>query len=352
MFAFRWKMLERCVADHNTLAVWEISALFRGKVGIDELSVDRDAAIEWYIADQVPRESREDYEAEPQTAEDEMWEAFEFDLVRMVEERVAYHGKNYPLELDEYNRMTIKPRGEVSAVGAAYLGLQFYRVWNAGLVEIEEQNEARRKQIKSEFNNWFPKLFEIIASYAVSGDQSGVPHLTANCRSSQRLHRMLTSLCNRVGSGRAKRYEDWSGVQLTSNDGGIDCLVHKGGPGMPGNASLILVGATVQASQIDRKIVGDDAKRRFSDYFAERPAAFQGALVRPADTDPLTVEKCRVRDCLLYTYDEVWKNLGKRTADVKAKRYFSYLDGKVRILARNLNGAMLIEGFDRYTLQL
>lgn len=121
---------------------------------------------------------------------------------------------------------------------------------------------------------------------------------------------------------------------------------------MPGHASLILVGATVQINQIDRKIVGEEARRRFSDYFADRPAAFQGALVRPADSDPLTVEKCRVKDCLLYTYEHIWRCLGKRITDPNARRYFYYLDRQVRNLSKSLNGAVLIEGFESYTLNI
>lgn len=352
MFSFRWKTLEHCVSNSNTLAAWEVAALFRDGMGADEINIDRDAAVEQYIDEQVPEENRDDYRSELQMAEDEMFEVFVSDLSSLVRGRLSALGTHYPLILDEHGRLRPKPIDEISAIGGAYLGLQFYRAWTSKLIEVEEPDEKKRRDLQQAFNRWFPKLFEILASYAVAGDRGGVPHITAHCRSSQRLHKMLVSLCGRVGAGRAKRYEDWSAAQQTSNDGGIDCIVHSGGPGMPGNAHLTLVGATVQESQIDRKIVGQDGRARFADFFAERPAAFHGALVRPVDLDPLTLDKCRSRDCLLYTYEEVWMNIGKRVNYAGADRYFAFLDAKVRRLLKAFDGAILIEGFDEYELKV
>lgn len=352
MFSFRWKTLENCASNNDTLAVWEIVARFRGEVSVDELNVDRDTAVDWYIEMQVPEESRDDYRAELQMAEDEMFEVFASDLSALVSSRVSVLGDDYPFVLDQDGKLAPKPANLLTAAGVAYLGLQFYRAWTAGLIEVEEADETTRRELQSKFNRWFPKLFEVLASYAVAGDHMGVPHVTAHCRSSQRLHRMLVSLCGRIGSGRAKRYEDWTLEQRSANDGGVDCIVHAGGPGMPGNAYLVIVGATVQESQITKKIVDVDARNRFADFFSTRPAVFQGALVRPCDPDDLTVEKCRTRDCLLYTYEEVWRNLGKRVAYAGSDRYFKVLDAKVRTLIKSLDGATLIEGFEQYRLDV
>lgn len=352
MFSFRWKTLEVCASNNDTLAVWEIVSLFRGAIGVNELNVDRDAAVEWYIETQVPEESRDDYRAELQMAEDEMFEVFASDLSALARNRASVLGDKYPFVLDHDGNLSPKPRDLITAAGVAYLGLQFHRAWTSGFIELDEADEARRKDLKSRFNRWFPNLFEILASYAVAGDRMGVPHVTAHCRSSQKLHRMLVSLCTRIGSGRAKRYEDWTLEQRSANDGGVDCIIHAGGPGMPGNAYLVIVGATVQESQITKKIVDVDARNRFADFFAVRPAVFQGALVRPCDPDELTVEKCRTRDCLLYTYDDVWKNLGKRVIYAGSDRYFRLLDAKVRTLIKSLDGATLIEGFDEYRLNV
>lgn len=338
------------MSDSDTLAAWEIAALFRGAISVDALNVDRDAAVAQFIAEQLAEDLREDYRAELQMAEDEMFEVFSSDLSNLVRTRAAALGDHYPFTLDDAGRLVPKALGEISSVGGAYLGLQFYRAWNSGLIEVEAPDEDTRKKLHSKFNTWFPKLFEILASYAVAGHQTGVPHITAHCRSSQRLHRMLVSLCSRVGAGRAKRYEDWTPAQKASNDGGIDCIVHIGGPGMPGHAYLVLVGATVQASQIDKKIVGQDVRGRFSDFFAERPAAFMGALVRPVDEDPLTTDKCKGRDCLLYTYNSIWENIGKRSNQQASRRYFSQLDARVRSLLRLLDGATLVDEFDEYKL--
>jgi hypothetical protein len=350
MFSFRWKTIEKCVADNDSLSTWELTAVFRGSSAVDELNIDRDAAIEHYISEQLPEENREDYRAEPQMAEDEMFDVFFSDLTAMVAERIAALGPHYPLMIDENGRLTLKPAAEISATGGAYLGLQFYRAWSAGLIEIEEPDDAERRKLKDSFNRWFPKLFEIIAGYAVSGHHAAVPHITAHCRSSLRLHKMLTRLCANAGAGRPKRYEDWSLEQVASNDGGIDCIAHHGGPGVPGNSYFVLVGATVQTGQINNKIVDADSRRRFSDYFAIRPAAFQGALVRPSDSDELTIDKCRVRDCLLYTYEEIWRNLGNRPHNQATAKYFARLDARARTLLRALDGATLIDGFDHYRL--
>lgn len=351
MFSFRFKILEKCAGDAEALAVWEVSALFRGRLGVDDLSVDRDAAVEWYISERVLDDCQEDYFAEPQMAEDEMLEMFEAELIDLARLRAGILGDHYPLALDEHGKLVLKPLDKISASGAVYLCLQFFRVWNSGLVEIDLPDGRRDGAIQN-FNKWFTRAFEMIASYAVSGSQSGVPYMTSASRSSQRLHKLLSILCVRVGSGRAKRYEDWSPAQRASNDGGIDCIVHCGGPGMPGNAHLILVGATVQASQIDAKILGEDARRRFSDFFAERPGAFQAALVRPTDGDALTADKCRSKDCLFFGYEEIWKSLGERVSVQGSKKRFSAIDCLVRRHMRKLNDAKLIDGFDQYTLKL
>lgn len=352
MFAFRLKALESCFADKDTLAVWEISALFGGAIKPEGLEIDRESALAAYIESGNLGEDVELYRAEPQVAEDEMLEVFSEGLIRMVRVRMEALGDEYPLVLDEHGNLEPKSLDNITSVGAAYLGLQFYRIWSAGSLENIEEDQEKRKGESRRINSWFAKLFEMLGSYAVSGHHLGVPHVMANCRSSKTLHRMLTAMCLRAGAGRAKRYEDWTIVQRASNDGGVDCIVHRGGPGMPGHASLVLVGITVQNSQIDRKIVGEDSKRRFSDYFSERPAAFQGALVRHVDADPLTAEKCRNRDCLLYTYDDIWMNIGRRVQDAASRRHFCRIDRAVRSIVREFSGVVLMSEFERYELRL
>ncbi|MDO6963992.1 hypothetical protein [Rhizobium alvei] len=351
MFTFRWKTLESCEANNDALALWEVAAIFRGHALFDDISIDRDAAVEMYISTFVAEDSREDYRSEPQLAEDEMLEVFSSGLKNLVEGRIAELGAHYPLVLDASgNALTSKPWNEITSVGGGYLGLQFYRALHAGLIEVEDSDVGRGALI-SQFNRWFPKLLEVLAGYAVSGEKAGVPHLTSEVRSSQKLHSVLGALCRRIEAGVVTNYQQWSAEQKAANDGGVDCIVHVGGPGMPGTAFLVLVGATVQATQINHKIVDTDAIRRFGDFFAIRPGALFGALVRPCDADPLTKEKCATRSCLLYTYDDIWRNIGKRNEQNWTKRYFGRLDAQARRLLKDLEGAILIDDYSSYTLK-
>lgn len=102
--------METCAANNDTLAVWEIAALFRGPIGVDELNVDRDAAVEWYIDMQVPEENREDYRAELQMAEDEMLEVFTSDLSALVAERTRFLVDHYPFVLGENGALSLRVR--------------------------------------------------------------------------------------------------------------------------------------------------------------------------------------------------------------------------------------------------
>lgn len=352
MFAFRLGTIYSPQATSDVLAAWELAAFFLGEASSQEIPFDLDEARDWYIENLVDDEMKADYRAEPQMAEDEMLEGFKASLEALVEDRSSQLGAHYPFHLDEFGQLVRKGLSDISPVGASYISLQFFRGTNAGTLEIEGQSDADVFQNKTRFERLFRKVFEYIAGYAVAGRKNGATYMTSDCRSSARLGYLLGRLCYKVGSGQVLPYQNWNIAQRAANDGGVDCLIHVGGPQMPGDAHFILVGATVQKQSIDEKIIGSDKIDFFGRFFSERPAAFQGALVRPQDEDPLTKLKCVERNCLLFTYDQIWQGMGQRNAGAYQNAALVRLDAKARRLLRELMSVTLIHDFNEYNLQV
>lgn len=352
MLSFRIGTMYSPEANSDVLAAWELAAFFLEDATPEELPLDLDEAREWYIENAVDSEMQSDYRAEPQMAEDEMLEGFKASLVALGEERRASLGIHYPFDLDEFGRLVRKGLADITPVGAAYMSLQFFRGMHAGTLEIEGQNDADVSQGKFQFDRLFRKVFEYIAGYAVAGRKDGATYMTSDCRSSSRLSCLLGRLCSKVGAGQVLPYANWNIVQRNANDGGVDCLIHVGGPQMPGDAHFLLVGATVQRQSIDGKIMGPDKLDFFGRFFSERPAAFQGALVRPQDEDPLTKLKCVERNCLLFTYDQIWQGMGRRDAGAYQSSALVRLDAKTRRLLRELLSVTLIHDFNEHNLQV
>jgi hypothetical protein len=350
VLSFRLGTLYSAEANSDSLAAFELAAFFLSDASLSDIPIDVDEARDWYIENIVEESSRTDYRAEPQMAEDEMFESFGNSMNALVEERLEELGDHYPFHLTDNGRLVRKDISEISAVGASYVALQFFRGVNAGTLEIDGDTDADIASKRARFERLFRKVFEYIAGYAVAGRRSGASFMTSDCRSSVRLEILLRNLCAKVGVGQVLPYAHWNAEQKAANDGGVDCLVHVGGPAMPGDAHFLLVGATVQKSNIDQKIMSSDAIDFFGRFFTARPAAFQGALVRPMDEDALTKLKCVERNCLLFTYDQIWRGMGKRCGGSYQNNSLFRLDAKARKLLRELRAVVLMHEFNEYAL--
>lgn len=352
MMKFRLAALATPEVNTDVLAAWELAAYFLGEFHPEELPLDVDEAREWYINHIVDEQYRGDYREEPQMADDEMIENFTASLISSAKTRAEALGDHYPFVIDISGRLVRKEMVNVTHVSASYLGLQFFRAATARTVEIDGPNDTAIKECKEEFDREFRKLFEYIAAYTVAGRKSGAAYMTSDCRSSSRLNTLLTSICNKVGSGKVLTYDQWNKTQISANDGGIDCLVHVGGPNMPGDAHLLLVGATVQKANIETKILGSDKVSFFTTFFTQQPAAFQSALVRPLDEDELTIDKCRQRNCLLFTYEQVWRSMGTRTGGNYQLQSLTRLDAKARKILRKMAKVVFLHDYEEYHVDI
>lgn len=351
MLRFRLKTLNTGEVTPDVLAAWELATFFLGEASPSVLPIDPDSAREWYIETIVDATSREDYRAEPQMADDELAEDFANSLKRLTDSRVKKLAEHYPFSLDPNGHLVRKNSEHLSAVGASYIALQFFRAVNGGTVEIDDVSEAEITRKQDAFNDIFRKIFEYIAGYAVAGKREGAPFMTSECRSAQRLEVLLKILCRKVGAGTVLPFDNWNGPQRATNDGGVDCLAHIGGPEMPGDAHIILVGATVQRNRIDGKIMGPEKLDFMGSFFSERPAAFQGALVRPQDEDALTKEKCIQKNCLLFSYDQIWHGMGKRNKGRYQSGMLKRLDVKARKLLRQFLDVKFLHEYDEYDIE-
>lgn len=302
--------------------------------------IDQELARNDYIEKNVSPEYREDYLAEPEMAETEMMEVLSADLAAMARERAAALGDGYPYIIAADNSLVAQNGGN-RAVAGAYTCVQAMRLAQAEKIEIIAATDSERRAATKALWRVFERVFEYVSAYTVSGNWEGLPIVLSNCRSSRRLHEKLSGICRRVRSGRVRTYDDWSRVQRASNDGGVDAVVHVGGPGMPGNAHFYIVSATYQQKKIDQKIMGPEARQRFSEYFAERPAVFYGVLVRLGDEDDLTLEKCRGKDCLFYGYEKVLNYMGRRSNDPHLTRALKVIDNRVGQAIRSLDRVVL-----------
>lgn len=348
MLQFRMRTLSTAQAGIDSLACWEIKAFFCGFASVDDLEIDRDEATEWFINNFIDSSMRERYLSERQMAEDEMLESFHASLEELIRGREKEFGKHYPFFLEKGGHLCRRPLSELTPVSFSYLALQFFRALKGDLIEIDGHNDLAVKSARQRFERHFREIFEYIAAYAVSGSRSGEPIMTSDCRSAERLHGLLGCLCKKIGSGKVRMYSDWNEKQKKANDGGVDCVVHVGGPGMPGNAYLMLVGATVQEVNIKHKIIGRDEREFFSSFFSSKPGAFQSVLVRPQDADELTRLTCNDQDCLFYSYEEVWKGMAAHASEGITSMAIKRLNVRARKLLSELKGMTFVNDYDVY----
>lgn len=350
MLSFRLATLNSAEASSDVLAALELAAFFLGEAGPEDLPIDEDEARNWYIEEFVEDNSKADYRAEPQMADTEMIESLTNALQALAAKRAEALGIHYPFALAANGVLTRRNDQGLDAVGASYLSLQFFRALYGKTIEIEGANDAEIKQRRDAFDKNFRKVFEYVAGYSVAGKMNGAPFMTSNCRSSERLESLLINVCQKVGSGAVKPYALWSLQQRTANDGGVDCLLHVGGPGVPGDAEVTLIGATVQKGAIEQKIMGQEKVNIFKHFFSKQPAAFRGVLVRPQDEDELSKEKCVTRDCLLYSYEQVWMGMGRRAGGPYQAQMLCRLDAKVRHLLREFLGSALLHEYEKHEI--
>lgn len=315
MIQFRLCPLDKAEASTESLACWELVSFFLGSSSPRDLELDVDPATAWYLENKVAVSDRADYSAEPELVEGEMLDQFESSLSELVSARQNLLGEHYPFELKPRRVLTRKSDSDITLVGLAYLSLQFFRAQKRGYIEFSGETEADIRRSKKYFGAIFQRTFELLASYAVSIHQGGTPYLLSDCRGYIKLHGRLTKICKRIGSGEVLTLSQWNIAQKAANDGGVDCLVHVGAPNTTGTSHLVVLGVTVQEEQITIKIIGADSLQRFSTFFSQKPAGFQGALARPQDEDALTKMYCIDKNCLLYTYSELLNIIGKEPSE-------------------------------------
>lgn len=348
MLKFRLSVLNSPEVSCDVIAFWEVAAFFKKSALAEDLEIDVDEATDWYIEHVVDEASREDYRSERQTAECEMMESFTQALKKAAQERSTTLREHYPFSVDD-TKLQRKELSTLSSAALNYICLQFYRLVKANLVEFEGRNSDELRAANAAFGQKFAKAFENIAAYAVAGHTAGVAFQTSNCRSSNHLHKLLRSICASIGAGKVLPYEHWNDVQRAANDGGVDCLVWVGPREDKGNAYLSLVGASIQEASIDQKIIGSQSLQRFGRFFTEKPAAFQGAFVRPQDEMALIKIKCKENDCLLYSYDEIIEGIGKLEfpmTDLNLKK----IGVNSRIILRDFQSMILLESFEEYAI--
>lgn len=348
MIKFGLSVLNSPKVTSDVLAYWEVAAFFIKSASAETLDLDVDEATDWYIDNVVDEASRDDYRSERQTAESEMIESFTQALTKAARERQSALGEYYPFVLANAE-LQRKDLSTLSGVALNYICLQFYRLTKAGFIEFHGQSSDEAKAIKALFLQKFAKVFENIAAYAVAGHTSGSVFLTSSCRSSVHLHALLKSICSSIGAGAVLAYDQWNELQKAANDGGVDCLVRVGSSEDQGNVFLSLVGASIQESQIDHKIIGRDAKERFSRFFKQKPAAFQSAFARPQDDTALIRMKCVEKDCLLYSYEEIVRGIGKLNFPINSMN-LKKIGVKSRILLDEVRATTLVHQFEEHAL--
>lgn len=348
MIRFHLLPIETAKVSTETLACIELLAFFRGSALVSDLEIDKSEATNWYIENIVDQSQRSDYRKEYQLAEDEMLDSFTTSLMHLVKDRARHFQSHYPLVFDPDGVLCRRDDAEISVVGLSYLVLQFYRALSANLIEFEPSPVENTSSPNKYFEKLFRNLFEYIAGYAVAGSKSGIPHMISDCRSAKDLHRILEITCRRMGSGAVKSYSQWNALQRQANDGGVDCIVHVGHRKTEGNQYMVLVGATTQTARIENKIMGRDKQEAFSDFFAQKPGAFQGALARPIDLDELTKMKCEQSDCLLYTYESIWMGMAEKAVFSSSLISTKRLENKLHKLLSGVGKVICNHNFDQY----
>lgn len=341
MMYFQINPLDNIITDSRAaLALAEVHAYFSGQFQWEDVPFDQETVTSSYL-ESLPDDEQMEIGDEPQNV-------FQFALEKQVGIILAAArnhrkmlGEDYPFEIEPEDGVILrrKTAPPTTVYGNCYIVLQIYTLSVEGIIQFYKI--ADNDPADADFRRLFDDIFEVISGIAVANNQRGSVFLNGSERSSEKLLLRLNKYTKILNAGVVKNFADLNADERNANDGGIDALVVTHSNRIP--HELYLVGATVQKSSVEQKIVGMDRITRFSDFFTTRIAPARGAFVHHMPHIGAYRLKCSRMQCAYYYYENIIENIvpsedtmtntirrhTMRLARHTARKYLSIISGSV-----------------------
>ncbi|MGE0290580.1 MAG: hypothetical protein AB7I42_29880 [Bradyrhizobium sp.] len=283
----------------------EIRALFSGETKWDDLEWDRDLLIDWYNNVYAPNQNLEPFPTEEgQMAFDEAQVAIKAEVRSILDRRSEMLGNGYPFERDEDSGTPLRRRdlNNCTPQMVSYLWLSFFEAINSEWASIDVN-----ERFLIAFRATFEKIFEAVVCFAMLGKADGPIWYLGNVRGIHKLLKSFRHISRRMGSGLVKTHAQLNLVQRAANDSGIDVVLIE----RQQDATMFLVGATIQKKNRRSKVIGIDERNRFRGFFVQQiRATTQGIMAVPFPYSEFDAELCLEKDCQYLHLDLIRQKLG------------------------------------------
>lgn len=283
----------------------EIRTLLQEETRWADLEWDRDLLISWYNEVHAPQQGLEPFPTEEgQMAFDEARTVIRSELRAILDHRSAILGANYPFDRDEESGVALRLRGLSGCTPqmVAYLWLSLFEAIDSDGVSLEI-SEATTQAIRSEF----AKAFEAVVCFAMLGKADGPIWYLGHIRGVHKLLKLFGYICRRVGSGIPKTHAQLNSLQRATNDAGIDVVLVE----RQQDATMFLVGATIQKTNRRQKVIGADSRARFRAFFLQPVrATTQGVMAVPFSYSETDADLCSEKECQYLHLDLIREKLG------------------------------------------
>jgi hypothetical protein len=311
--------IQSVVHSEDAAAIAELQCALVGEIRFAEMPFDRDLLPESFVNfivengwdSEDPDYFRQEPEACYQQAQLLVIEGVTAQIVRSSQ----LLGDHYPFCISSLNEGVLRSKDNPTAVGRAYLWLQVYllRASKNNYLQFDRKDNDRSNSEHHLFNGKFETVFEHLASFAVAGRYGSAVWVTGRSRSAKDYLSLLQDVCDTIGEGKVKTYDDLAENCKTTNDGRTDVIAITRPNGSFGaNSEIYLTQATFQKSDIKDKTVKTDHITFFNNFFAKNiPYAKRGILVVPHRYSALHEAECELSNCTYFHLDVLLENLGK-----------------------------------------
>lgn len=255
-------------------AIAELQCALAGEFRLAEMPFDRDLVsesfIEYVTENGWDADDTEYFRAEPEACYQQAQLLVVSGIADKIRGSSELLGVHYPFDISNLDEGVLRIAQNPTAVGRAYLWLQVYllRASKYNYLQFDRNDNDRANSEYHQFNGKFETVFEYLASFAVAGRYGSAVWVTGRSRSAKDYLKLLQDICDTIGQGKLKTYDDLPAICKTTNDGRTDVIAITQPNGAFGASSEIyLTQATFQKGEIKNKTVKDDHAKFFNKFF-------------------------------------------------------------------------------------
>ncbi|MEL7691910.1 hypothetical protein [Citromicrobium bathyomarinum] len=312
----------------ESAAIAELQCALSGEFRLAEMPFDRDllseSFMDFIVENGQDAEDLDYYRAEPEACYQQAQLLIVEGMAEEIRRSSQILGDHYPFDISALDDGVIRTVDQPTAVGQSYLWLRIYllRASQNNYIQFDRNNHDRANSEHHQFDRKFETVFEYLASFAVAGQYGSAVWVTGRSRRAEDYLMLLKDICDTIGQGKVKKYEDLPENCKTTNDGRSDVIaITRPNGGFGDNSEIYLTQATFQKGNIKDKTLKGEHFTFFNNFFQKNIAyAKRGILVVPHRYNPLHASECELSNCTYFHLDVLLENLGKAGLTFKLKK--------------------------------